>query len=103
MAAHSESLRSKACRKSKHAFESYLSGIRLAAPRFSGSPTAVSAIDLAARFEREHQWVATSVGDTDFARISQSYLKAIALRLNQRPRKTLGFEKPADRLQALLH
>src|SRR6202008_1391522 len=29
---------------------------------------------------------------TDFARISQAHLNAIALRLNQRPRKTLGFE-----------
>jgi len=28
---------------------------------------------------------------------------SIALRLNQRPRKTLGFETPADRLQAVLH
>ena len=36
---------------------------------------------------------------TDFSRISQSYLKAIALRLNQRPRKTLGFQTPADKLQ----
>ena len=33
----------------------------------------------------------------------QSYLNAIALRLNQRPRKTLGFQTPADRLQAVLH
>jgi hypothetical protein len=40
---------------------------------------------------------------TDFSRISQSYLNAIALRLNQRPRKTLGFETPADSLQAVLH
>ena len=40
---------------------------------------------------------------TDFSGISQSYLNAIALRLNQRPRKTLGFETPADRLQAVLH
>ena len=40
---------------------------------------------------------------TDFSRISQSYLNAIALQLNQRPRKTLGFETPADRLQAVLH
>ena len=32
---------------------------------------------------------------TDFSRISQSYLNAIALRLNQRPRKTLGFQTPA--------
>ena len=40
---------------------------------------------------------------TDFSRISQSYLNTIALRLNQRPRKTLGFQTPADRLQAVLH
>jgi IS30 family transposase len=39
---------------------------------------------------------------TDFSCISQSYLNGIALRLNQRPRKTLGFETPADRLQAVL-
>ena len=30
------------------------------------------------------------------------YLNKIALRLNQRPRKTLGFECPADRLNAVL-
>jgi hypothetical protein len=30
-------------------------------------------------------------------------LNAIALWLNQRPRKTLGFQTPADRLQAVLH
>ena len=40
---------------------------------------------------------------TNFSRISQAYLNAIALRLNQRPRKTLGFQTPADRLQAVLH
>ena len=40
---------------------------------------------------------------TNFSRISQSYLNAIALRLNQRPRKTLGFQTRADRLQAVLH
>jgi IS30 family transposase len=40
---------------------------------------------------------------TNFSRISQAYLDAIALRLNQRPRKTLGFETPADKLQAVLH
>jgi IS30 family transposase len=39
---------------------------------------------------------------TDLSRISRSYLKAIALRFNQRPRKTLGFQMPADRLQAVL-
>jgi IS30 family transposase len=30
-------------------------------------------------------------------------MRRIARRLNQRPRKTLGFETPADRLQAVLH
>src|SRR3974377_3717 len=40
---------------------------------------------------------------TDFSRISQRHLNAIALRLNQRPRKTLGFKTPADRLQKVLH
>jgi IS30 family transposase len=40
---------------------------------------------------------------TDFSRISQAQLNAIASRLNQRPRKTLGFETPADKLQQVLH
>jgi IS30 family transposase len=40
---------------------------------------------------------------TDLSRFSQDYLNRIARRLNQRPRKTLGFETPADRLQAVLH
>jgi len=31
---------------------------------------------------------------------SQEELDAVALRLNQRPRKTLGFQTPADKLQA---
>jgi hypothetical protein len=35
--------------------------------------------------------------------VSQAHLNAIAMRLKQRPRKTLGFETPADRLQAVLH
>ena len=39
---------------------------------------------------------------TDLSRVSQTYLNKIALRLNQRPRKTLGFETPADRLRAVL-
>jgi IS30 family transposase len=33
---------------------------------------------------------------TDLSRFSQAYLNRIALRLNKRPRKTLGFEAPAD-------
>jgi IS30 family transposase len=39
---------------------------------------------------------------TDLSRFSQAYLNRIALRLNQRPRKILGFETPADRLRAVL-
>ena len=40
---------------------------------------------------------------TDLSHLSQAYLNMIALRLNQRPRKTLGFETPVDRLRAVLH
>jgi len=40
---------------------------------------------------------------TDLSRFSQVYLNKIALRLNQRPRKTLGFDTPADRLRLVLH
>ena len=39
---------------------------------------------------------------TDLSRFSQDYLNRIARRLNQRPGETLGFETPADRLQAVL-
>ena len=39
---------------------------------------------------------------TDLSRLSQAYLNTIALRLNQRPRKTLGYECPADRLRPVL-
>jgi len=39
---------------------------------------------------------------TDLSQFSQTHLNKIALRLNQRPRKTLGFECPADRLNAVL-
>src|SRR5467141_2545255 len=40
---------------------------------------------------------------TDLSGYSQAHLNRIALRLNQRPRKTLGFETPADRLRAVFH
>ena len=39
---------------------------------------------------------------TDLARLSQGHLNKIALRLNQRPRKTLDFENPADKLNVVL-
>jgi hypothetical protein len=35
---------------------------------------------------------------SDLAPISQAQLDQVALRLNQRPRKTLGFQTPASRL-----
>lgn len=34
------------------------------------------------------------------SQFTQSDLDEIALRLNQRPRQTLGFQSPADKLQA---
>ena len=37
---------------------------------------------------------------TDLARDSQADLDKVALRLNQRPRKTLAFQTPAEKLQA---
>src|ERR1700726_3321954 len=37
---------------------------------------------------------------TDLSHISQAQLDQVALRLNRRPRKTLGFQTPASRLQA---
>ena len=40
---------------------------------------------------------------TDLSGYSQSDLDNVALRLNQRPRKTLGFETPASKLQTVLH
>jgi IS30 family transposase len=39
---------------------------------------------------------------TDLSSFSQAHLNRVAQRLNQRPRKTLGFETPADRLKLVL-
>jgi IS30 family transposase len=39
---------------------------------------------------------------TTLSQHSQAHLNTIALRLNQRPRKTLGFKTPADKLNELL-
>jgi IS30 family transposase len=39
---------------------------------------------------------------TNLSLVSQDQLDAVALKLNQRPRKTLDFETPADRLQRVL-
>ena len=40
---------------------------------------------------------------SDLSEYSQAELNKIALRLNQRPRKTLGFRCPADKFDDLLH
>ncbi|HWZ00653.1 MAG TPA: IS30 family transposase, partial [Edaphobacter sp.] len=37
---------------------------------------------------------------TDLSGYTQADLNKVALRLNQRPRQTLGFETPASKLQA---
>jgi IS30 family transposase len=37
---------------------------------------------------------------TDLSRLSQTKLDRVAFELNQRPRKTLGYETPADRMNA---
>ena len=39
---------------------------------------------------------------TDLSVYSQAYLDKVALRLNQCPRKTFGFETPAGKLQAIV-
>jgi IS30 family transposase len=39
---------------------------------------------------------------TDLAHVSQTQLNSIAHRLNSRPRKTLGYQTPADRLAAIV-
>ena len=39
---------------------------------------------------------------TPLSGYSQAYLDAVALQLNTRPRKTLGFKTPAQRLEAVL-
>ncbi|MER8856019.1 IS30 family transposase, partial [Mesorhizobium australicum] len=39
---------------------------------------------------------------TNLSLVSQDQLDAVARKLNQRPRKTLEFETPADRLQRVL-
>lgn len=40
---------------------------------------------------------------TDLSQFSQAYLNRIALRLNQRPRKTLQYKTPASKLNEVLH
>ena len=56
-----------------------------------------------ARYTRFLQRPDGSALDLDYKHGVAETSHRIARRLNQRPRKTLGFETPADRLQAVLH
>ncbi len=63
---------------------------------------------VAAWVEREHEWLVAQYfpKGTDLSVHSQSDLDRVALRLNQRPRETLGFQTPAAKLRdsvALTH
>jgi IS30 family transposase len=42
-------------------------------------------------------------GSHDFTTTSQAHLDAVALQLNQRPRKTLGYTTPAEHLNTLIN
>ena len=46
--------------------------------------------------------VSTFPKKTDLSAYSQAHLDGVALRLNQRPRETLGFQTPADKLSAFV-
>jgi len=59
---------------------------------------------LAAWLERKHEWAITKYFPrrTDLSGYTQADLDKVALRLNQRPRKTLGCQTPASKLQKVL-
>ena len=59
--------------------------------------------DLGERCKRSQRQTENSCFKHRASVFSQAYLNGIALRLNQRPRKTLAFETPANRLQLVLH
>ena len=57
---------------------------------------------MAAGHEREHQWLARQYFSkgTNLSPYTQVDLDEVALQLNTRPRKTLGYDTPAARLAA---
>ena len=57
----------------------------------------VSKCKMANRLLRQYFWKRT-----DLSEDSQAELNRIARRLNPRPRKTLGYKTPADKLDAAL-
>ena len=61
----------------------------------------LSAKSIAARHERKHEWVITTIlfRRTDLSGYTQEDLDKVALRLNSASKKTLGFQTPASRLQ----
>jgi len=74
-------------------------GLRLALRSTSAIRTV-----LAARDEREHQWVTAPIlsEGTDLSMHSVDALAAVAATLNGRPRKTLGWRTPAEALDELM-
>ena len=57
---------------------------------------------MAARHEREHQRAAYFPKGTDLSIYPEDYLDAVTEEFNDRPRKTLGFMKPSERIIELL-
>src|SRR5215831_3208279 len=65
-------------------------------------PTSDSVIIEEKRWPSTRQPPSTAIlpQGTDLSVYSQAQLDQVSLRLNQRPRKTLGFQTPASKLQA---
>jgi len=76
-------------------------GVKIPVPSASGSPpTLLSVAELQTNENTNLLLRQYFPRGTDLAPMTQAQLDQVSLRLNQRPRKTLGFETPADKLQA---